>query len=177
MATEKPKMTLSMNELAKSSEKPGTMTTENPHDEQCGCCCCHPKWLQKFARPVAYLMSACLLFIAQSTLIAGYISSIVTNLEKRYDLSTSQIGYFLSSFDIMSVFTVFLISYFGDSFNRARVLGFGALTMAVGAAVFCMPQWFGEDYAKYANYYKGEEENETLISDVNICNHTGKQYK
>ena len=194
MATQpKPVMTLTLDNIPKlpdqrggaenghhqSNGKPGTASTDTVNNDKCGCGVWRPDCLQKLARPGVYLASICCLFLAQSQLISGYISSILTTLERRYDLSSSQVGMMLSSFDGMAVFAVFVVSYIGDQFNRAHLLGYGALCMSLGAAVFCMPQWFGEDYDKYGRnqYTTGsmtdrESQNRTL-SDVNICNHTG----
>jgi hypothetical protein len=174
-AATSPMKTLTLGDLATTQKPVSADPDPNRHDDLCGCYCCKPKCLQRLARPVTYLISICCLFLAQSSLMAGYISGIVTNLEKRYDLSTTQISYILSSFDIMAIFAVFLVSYFGDQFNRAHVLGYGALTMAIGAQLFCVPQWIGEPYAGYDGGRAGDNQrnDSSGSSDVNICNHTG----
>lgn len=82
-------------------------------------------------------------------------------------------GIMLASYDIMAVFAVFTVSYFGDLFNRAHCLGYGALIMMVGAAVFAVPHWFGSTYAGYGTDWQQQKfDNLTQIND--ICNVTGR---
>ena len=178
--TPKPVMTLTLDTIAtrhKPSDGSANQQTEignhsNDHDNQCGCGACNPKCLNTCARPMSYLFCISWLVFAQSLLVSGYTSSIVTTLERRYDLQSSQMGFMISSYDIIATFAVLLVSYFGDRYNRARCLGFGALLISLGAMVFSLPQWFGEEYDKYSS----DDElaaNNSMLTDINICNHTG----
>ncbi len=123
-----------------------SVDTIDPHDERCGCCLCYPTCLQKLAKPVAYLVSICALVFIQSMVVSGYSSGILTTIEKRYELSGSELGLVISSYDIASLTAGIIVSYYGDQRNRATWLGRGALVICLGSILFSMPHFIGGDY-------------------------------
>jgi MFS family permease len=70
---------------------------------------------------------------------SGYIGSIVLSLERYYGRSTSRLGVAFSSYDIMGVISIPLISYFGSQNNRPRIVAFGALLFAIADILFILP--------------------------------------
>ena len=81
---------------------------------------------------------------------SGYIGSIVSSLERYYGFSTSRLGVAFSSYDIMGVLSIPLISYFGSQNNRPRIVAFGALLFAIGNLLFILP-YFINGYEKEAS--------------------------
>ena len=135
------------------------------HAEQCGCCSCYPKSLQRCAKPVAYLVCISAVVLVQSMLVSGYTGSIITTIETRYDLWSRDIGVVMSSYDVASMVAVIVVSYYGDQHNRARWIGRGILVMSLGAVMFALPHFVGGRYTVDATY------NDTEM-DVNLCNST-----
>ena len=62
-------------------------------DAACGCGSCKPACMQGCARPRAYLAAISALVLTQSMLVSGYTASIVTTIEQRYGLRSSQVSF------------------------------------------------------------------------------------
>ena len=134
----------------------------SPHDLRCGCGSCAPKFLQILAHPIVYLICISALVLTQSLLVAGYTNSILTTIEKRFNLWSSELGIIVSSYDVTCMFAIIFVSYFGDRHNRPMWLGRGAIIMAVGAMLFTIPHFITDSYITHIY-------NETE-SDINLCN-------
>jgi MFS family permease len=91
---------------------------------------------------------------------SGYIGSIVSSLERYYGFSTSRLGVAFSSYDIMGVISIPLISYFGSQNNRPRIVAFGALLFAIGNILFILPYLIN-----------GYEKERSINSSNQITNH------
>ena len=135
------------------------------HDEKCGCCMCYPNCLQKLAKPVCYLISICSLVFIQSMVVSGYSSGILTTIEKRYELSSSELGLVISSYDIASLTAAIVVSYYGDQKNRAAWLGRGALLICLGSIIFSLPYFFGGTYTISSSL-------NSTINGNSVCNST-----
>lgn len=92
---------------------------------------------------------------------SGYIGSIVSSLERYYGFSTSRLGVALSSYDIMGVLSIPLISYFGSQNNRPRIVAFGALLFGIGNILFILP-YFINGYEKETTTNLSNQINDNL---------------
>ena len=79
-------------------------------------------------------------------ILGGYMSAILSSLQTQYNLSTTKIGYILSSFDIVSVFAVPIVSYIGSRYNKAKVISICGFIWSVGGCVFTVPYFFSSKY-------------------------------
>lgn len=137
--------------------------TISVEQDLCGCRCYHPRWLQKCARPVCFLAVLCGLVFVHSLLASGYISGILTTIEKRYNLRSVELGIIVSSYDLTSMIFGVVVCYWGDKQNKAKLISKGGALLAIGSFLFSLPYFIGDRYEL-------PSVNGTLNGEYLLCN-------
>ncbi|XP_055847332.1 solute carrier organic anion transporter family member 5A1 [Episyrphus balteatus] len=110
----------------------------------CGILNCRPFVIQKFARIKIFVLLLSMLVTLQQALSSGYINSVITTIEKRFDIPSSYSGLIASSYEIGNVITVIFVSYLGSRRHIPVWIGIGAVIMGIGSLVFMVPHFTGE---------------------------------
>ncbi|XP_003386816.1 PREDICTED: solute carrier organic anion transporter family member 4A1-like [Amphimedon queenslandica] len=107
-----------------------------------GCGPFHPNCLQiLFRRKKFFTFLLAAFSFLQSAVISGFISSVISSIERRYNLSSTQAGIMVITYDITVTISVVFVSYFGAKSHQPRLLGLATLLMAFGAFLFSLPHF------------------------------------
>lgn len=115
-------------------------------DQSCGWGSFTPKALQVFNSPRWVLFFLCVASFLQGMIVNGFINTIITSIERRFDLHSYQTGLIASSYDIAACICLAFVSYFGGTGHKPRWLGVGMLIMALGSLVFALPHFTTPPY-------------------------------
>ncbi|KAK7899184.1 hypothetical protein WMY93_020037 [Mugilogobius chulae] len=77
-----------------------------------------------FSNIKIFLVSECALMLAQGT-VGAYLVSVLTTLERRFNLQSADVGVIASSFEIGNLALILFVSYFGAKAHRPRLIGCG----------------------------------------------------
>ena len=125
-----------------------TTTTNDDHRKEKTCCAdMRHKLSRAFYSPKGFLFFLSLYIFFQSLVASGYTAAVATSIEQRYSLRTTEIGTIVSSVDIGSLSVVVLVAWLGGKGNRAQWVGAGGILVALGSALFTLPQWISDPYA------------------------------
>uniref|UniRef100_A0A8C8D3I5 Solute carrier organic anion transporter family member n=1 Tax=Oncorhynchus tshawytscha TaxID=74940 RepID=A0A8C8D3I5_ONCTS len=112
----------------------------------CGWGALTPRSIQTFNTPRWVLFFLCVASFLQGMIINGFINTVVTSIERRFDLRSYQAGLIASSYDIAACVCLAFVSYFGGTGHKPRWLGWGVLVMALGSLVFALPHFTTPPY-------------------------------
>lgn len=98
-----------------------------------------PKYLQGLLSSRWILVFCCFLVGTQGLIVTGLSGVVISSIEKRYFLRSSQVGSIFSCYDIGSTIATLVVSYVGNS-HKPKWLGCGAVVLGFGCLVFALPQ-------------------------------------
>ncbi|XP_064597041.1 solute carrier organic anion transporter family member 4A1-like [Liolophura sinensis] len=121
-----------------------SLPKENIHvgeDTTCGWGKVRPDACQKFRSAKWMLFWLCLAGAIQGMVVNGFINVVISNIERRFDLSSTETGTIASCYDIASVLCLIPVSYFGGLGHKPRYLGIGILILGLGSFIFALPHF------------------------------------
>ncbi|KAJ0069900.1 hypothetical protein NL108_016059 [Boleophthalmus pectinirostris] len=124
----------------------GHSPVEQDSDLLCGWGSLRLKALQVFNTPHWVLFFLSMAALLQGMIINGFVGSVVTSIERRFDLSSSQSGLIVSAYDIAACVCLPFASYFGGNGHKPRWLGQGIMIMGLGSLVFALPHFTTPPY-------------------------------
>ncbi|XP_074867521.1 solute carrier organic anion transporter family member 4A1 [Carettochelys insculpta] len=125
----------------KSQGNKVSCVSSNGEKPECGWGAFTPACLQFFNTPKGVLFFLCVASFLQGMIVNGFINTVITSIERRFDLRSYQSGLIASSYDIAACVCLTFVSYFGDSGHKPHWLGWGVLVMGVGSIVFALPHF------------------------------------
>lgn len=94
----------------------------------------------KLMGPKLFTLHATLI-IALRTTCYGYFSGILTTLERRFQLSSSEAGSLIIINDISELCFIVIASHFGHKSHRPRWIAIGSVTMGIGMLICAIPHF------------------------------------
>lgn len=125
---------------------PDTVEDDEETGELCGWGSIQPKICQRFRRAKWVLFWLSMAGAVQGMVVNGFVNVVISNIERRYDLSSTESGTIASCYDIASVLCLIPISYFGGLGRKPRYLGIGVLVIGIGSFVFALPHFLSGKY-------------------------------
>eukprot|EP00093_Oithona_nana_P005745 05745.XXX_182220_189329_1 [CDS] Oithona nana genome sequencing. len=150
-------------EQAEKNEKREMQEMQNELEDlrDCGLGNCRPAFLQSCANIKVFVFLLSLLMTVQQALTSGYLNSVITSIEKRYEIPSSISGIIASMYEIGNVITVIFVSYLGSRRHIPVWIGMGILVMGIGSITFSLPHFLTGHH-----HVKGSMGN---ASNDNIC--------
>lgn len=149
-------------EYVKTRLKVDIETEVLDEDQPCGIAGCRPLRLQTCANIKTFVVCMCLLLATSGTMSTGYFNSVITTIEKRFEIGSSISGLIAASYEFGSLVTVVFISYLGGRRHIPKWISYGIFMMSLGAFLFALPHIIAEKYT----VHRGITSNE---SNENIC--------
>lgn len=97
--------------------------------------------------------------------------SVLTTLERRFNLQSADVGVIASSFEIGNLALILFVSYFGARGHRPRLIGCGGIVMALGALLSALPEFLTHQY----KYEAGEIRRGADSRDTCAANGSGER--
>lgn len=79
-------------------------------------------------------------------IVSGLVPVIISSIERRYNLSSTESGFIVSWFDIVNAIVVIFITHYGHNSHKPRWLAGSMLVLSVGCFIFAMPQLLSGHY-------------------------------
>lgn len=91
----------------------------------------------------------------------------ITQIERRFDISSSTAGLIDGGFEIGNLLVIVFVSYYGSKLHRPKIIGIGTFIMGVGSIVTALPHFFMGYYKYSTDAHINPSENSTLTCLIN----------
>ncbi|KAK7806816.1 hypothetical protein U0070_010300 [Myodes glareolus] len=97
-------------------------------------------------------------------MISGYLKSSISTVEKRFGLSSQTSGLLAAFNEVGSVSLILFVSYFGSRVHRPRMIGCGAILVALAGLLMALPHFISEPYR-----YDNSPEDKSQDTEASLC--------
>nr|XP_051706804.1 solute carrier organic anion transporter family member 1A2 isoform X2 [Oryctolagus cuniculus] len=117
-----------------------------------------------------FLMAITCAYVAK-TLSGAYMNSMLTQIERQFNIPTSLVGFINGSFEIGNLLLIIFVSYFGTKLHRPIVIGVGCAVMGLGCFLEALPHFLMDRY----EYESTVSVSGNLSSNSFLCVENGTQ--
>uniref|UniRef100_A0A671G5E4 Solute carrier organic anion transporter family member n=1 Tax=Rhinolophus ferrumequinum TaxID=59479 RepID=A0A671G5E4_RHIFE len=96
-------------------------------------------------KALMFLAALSFSFICKS-FAAAIMKSNITQIERRFEISSSIAGLIDGSFEIGNLLVIVFVSYFGSKLHRPKIIGIGCFIMGIGSVLTALPHFFMKYY-------------------------------
>ncbi|XP_027798495.2 solute carrier organic anion transporter family member 2B1 isoform X2 [Marmota flaviventris] len=111
-----------------------------------------------------FVLCHSLLQLAQ-LMISGYLKSSISTVEKRFGLSSQTSGLLAAFNEVGNTALIVFVSYFGSRVHRPRMIGCGAVLVALAGLLMTLPHFISEPY----RYDHSSPEDMSQDSEASLC--------
>ncbi|XP_037059344.1 solute carrier organic anion transporter family member 1A5-like [Peromyscus leucopus] len=117
-----------------------------------------------FSKIKMFLLALAVAYVAKS-LSGAYMNSMLTQIERQFDIPTSIVGLINGSFEIGNLLLIIFTSYFGMKLHRPLMIGVGCVVMGLGCFLMSLPHFLMGRY----EYEKSISPASNLSSNSFLC--------
>ncbi|XP_062051502.1 solute carrier organic anion transporter family member 1A2 [Lepus europaeus] len=117
-----------------------------------------------------FLMAITCAYVSK-TLSGAYMNSMLTQIERQFNIPTSLVGFINGSFEIGNLLLIIFVSYFGTKLHRPIVIGVGCAVMGLGCFLEALPHFLMDRY----EYESTVSISGNLSSNSFLCMENGTQ--
>ncbi|GAB5573594.1 solute carrier organic anion transporter family member 1A2 isoform X4 [Prionailurus iriomotensis] len=92
-----------------------------------------------------FLLAITCAFVSK-TLSGSYMNSMLTQIERQFNIPTSLVGFINGSFEIGNLLLIIFVSYFGTKLHRPILIGVGCVVMGLGCFLQSLPHFLMERF-------------------------------
>ncbi|KAL8561510.1 hypothetical protein ACOMHN_057204 [Nucella lapillus] len=100
-----------------------------------------PECCQNFRKPVWMLVCLCWAGATQGMVVNGFVNVVISTVERRFELSSTESGIIASCYDIAAVLCLIPLTYFGGRGRKPVYLAVGMVVLGIGSFVFSIPHF------------------------------------
>lgn len=129
----------------KSSQLSADYNEENTAQGACGLFGCRPKWARSLASTHVFMVVFLIAYILQGMYMT-YFVSIITTIEKLFQIKSKTTGFLLSASEMGQISTAMLLTYFAGRGHRPRWIACGMVLFSLAAFACALPHFiFGKE--------------------------------
>ncbi|ALC43099.1 Oatp74D, partial [Drosophila busckii] len=140
----------------------------------CGLFGCRPRWARRFASTHVFMVVFLLAYILQGMYMT-YFVSVITTIEKLFQIKSKTTGFLLSASEMGQISTAMLLTYFAGRGHRPRWIACGMVLFSIAAFACALPHFiFGEQLMQSSVFLKPQSsqlwsDGMGNLTDPNLC--------
>lgn len=167
---EKPKVdSESEGEVYSSDGDSESLRRRRDDDYGCGLFGLKPKWAQNLASTHVFMIVFLLAWILQG-MFQTYFVTILTTIEKIYQIRSTVTGFLLAASECGQISTALLLTYYAGRGHRPRWIAFGMVLFSISAMLVSLPHFlYGDKTIKSLDTTSDYSTSNNVSSAYDIC--------